>query len=267
MAFERGYLHMLLLTCVIVIYTIKNFSFKNGSPTCDNFILNVYLYLAFSIVAIGLSCYIYNHMLNPPATRNEYLSMEKIYGDIGIHNIVIAYVVCLALVVYLAFSPPFENKNFKMIHVVWLLFLFLISIGLYPSFKSRETKDVVEDSILITGSIFATMSALAYSMPSFFEKTYNFMSMAMLVSILVIIIVEVSNMIFNRDPKSLMRTFRFTSYIVIFLFTLFVSYDTQRMIMLKKMCTRLPNYPKFSMDFFLDILNLFQRIVFLKASD
>ena len=148
-----------------------------------------------------------------------------------------------------------------------MLFLFLISIGIYPLFKSIETKDVVEDSILTSGTIFVTMSAIAYSMPSFFGKTYNFMTTSMIVSLFVIIIVELVNILFNRDPNSLLRTFRFTSYILIFLFTLFVSYDTHQIISLKKMCTRLPNYPKFSMNFFLDILNLFQRIVFLKSSD
>jgi len=267
MAFERGYIHILLLSCVAVLNLIKNMSFKNGSPTCDNFILNVYLYLSFSIISVGISCYIYNHMFNDLSTRGEYLTSSEVYKNIGFHNIIIAYIVSLALVIYIAISPSFENNKFGVIHGAWMLFLFLISIGIYPLFKSIETKDVVEDSILTTGTIFVTMSAIAYSMPSFFGKTYNFMTTSMIVSLFVIIIVELVNILFNRDPNSLLRTFRFTSYILIFLFTLFVSYDTHQIISLKKMCTRLPNYPKFSMNFFLDILNLFQRIVFLKSSD
>jgi FtsH-binding integral membrane protein len=93
------------------------------------------------------------------------------------------------------------------------------------------------------------------------------MTMGLFISLLVIILFELGNIIFNRDPVSLIKNYRTTSYIVIILFTLFVSYDTQRMIMLKEMCSSLPNYPKFSLDFFLDVLNIFKRIVFLKSTD
>jgi len=245
---------------------MSSLSFKNGKPTCDNFIINVYLYLAFSIVLLGLSCYGYNFMLNSPSERNNYLSHTKIYNQIWSYMIA-SFIVCMGLIIYISLSDSFNNKNFKVIHALWMLFVVLISLSVYPYFKSIETKDIVEDAILITGSIFVGMSGLAYAFPSFFENTYGIMSNTLLVSLFVIIIVELSNIFFNRDPKSLLRTFRFTSYIVILLFTLFVSYDTQRIVMLKKMCTSLPNYPQFSLSFFLDLLNLFNRIVFLKSTD
>ena len=52
--------------------------------------------------------------------------------------------------------------------------------------------------------------------------------------------------------------------IVIVLFSLYVSYDTATIIKKEDLCVNYPNYPKFSVDFFLDILNLFSRILFLK---
>lgn len=266
MAFERIYLHLLILSAILVVYGMKTFSFKNGVPTCDNFIINVYLYLALSIIVVGLSCYFYNYISNKPDERNKYTPHVEIYRKMW-PQILFSYLISFGIIIYIAFSEPFKNKNYKSIHLAWLLFLVLISTGVYPYFKSEETKDIVENALLITGSIFVIMSSIAYAIPKFFENSYNFMSTTLLVGLLVIIIVELFNLLFNRDPNSLLKTFRFTSYIVIFLFTLFVSYDTHRMVMLKKMCTSLPNYPKFSLDFFLDILNLFKRIVFLRSTD
>lgn len=268
MAFDRSYLHIIILCGIILLYIIKNSAFKNGNPTCDNFILNVYLYLAFSIVAVGLSTYFYNYIFNPPNTRHKYMSSMEAFntGGFGLY-IILAYLICFGLIFYLSFSESFGNKNFKFIHIIWLLFLFLISSGVYPYFKSIEYKDIVEDALLITGSIFAIMSSIVFMFPTFFEKTYNFMTMGLFISLLVIILFELGNIIFNRDPVSLIKNYKTTSYIVIILFTLFVSYDTQRMIMLKEMCSSLPNYPKFSLDFFLDVLNIFKRIVFLKSTD
>ena len=268
MAFERGYLHIIIICGIVLLYIMKNSAFKNGNPTCDNFILNVYLYLAFSIVSVGLSSYFYNYIFSNPINRNKYLSIEQTYTTRGFGlYIILAYLICFGLIFYLSFSESFGNKNFKFIHIIWLLFLFLISSGVYPYFKSIEYKDVVEDALLITGSIFAFMSSIVFMFPGFFEKTYNFMTTGFFVSLLVIIFFELGNIIFNRNPESLLKNFRMTSYAVIILFTLFVSYDTQRMIMLKDMCTSLPNYPKFSLDFFLDVLNIFKRIVFLKSTD
>ena len=55
------------------------------------------------------------------------------------------------------------------------------------------------------------------------------------------------------------------SYIVIILFSLYVSYDTMEVVQKEKLCTSLPNYPKLSIGFFLDVLNIFNRVLFLKS--
>ena len=56
-----------------------------------------------------------------------------------------------------------------------------------------------------------------------------------------------------------------SGYIVILVFSLFVSYDTARVFMLADKCHNYPNYPQSSISFFLDVLNLFVRIINLRA--
>ena len=80
----------------------------------------------------------------------------------------------------------------------------------------------------------------------------------LLVALLAVIIVELT-MIFmgNYDYK----TYRMISYFVILLFSLFVSYDTTKMFEYAKNCVNSANYPKASVGFFLDLINLFVRLV------
>jgi FtsH-binding integral membrane protein len=57
------------------------------------------------------------------------------------------------------------------------------------------------------------------------------------------------------------KTYRMISYFVILLFSIFISYDTSKMFTDAKNCVDSPNYPKASVGFFLDLINLFVRLV------
>jgi len=264
MAFTRNYLHILLAASVILLYSINSLSFNDGKPTCENFIVNVYLYLSMLIVTVGLSCYMYNHLLNPPALRNVYLPPNTLYEDLGGYMIG-SFLASIALIFYLSYSAPFDNANYMTVHAAWVAFAVTTSLMVYPYFKSSVMKDVVENALLLTGTIFVVMTSIAFAIPKFFGESYNFMTTSLTVSLIAVVLLELYNLMFNRNQASLLRSFRFTSYAVIFIITLFVSYDTYRMIKLEKECTSLPNYPKFSTSFFMDILNLFKRISFLKS--
>jgi len=58
--------------------------------------------------------------------------------------------------------------------------------------------------------------------------------------------------------------YRFISYIVIFLFSLFISYDTKEIYDYAKVCVNSPNYPFFSTNLFLDIINILVRFIGIK---
>ena len=93
------------------------------------------------------------------------------------------------------------------------------------------------------------------------------MSMGLLVGLISIIIIELLGYFFYSNSSNYIDFVKGMSYVVIVLFSLFVSYDTKRIMVLEQMCKNMPNYPKLSVDFFLDIVNLFSRILFLKSND
>jgi len=135
---------------------------------------------------------------------------------------------------------------------------------LYPRFKDIDTYRYIDDALLITSIIFLTMTGFYYLFSEFFINNHTAIGMGLIISLVVIIIIELLQLFFFSG-SNYFNFMKLMSYIVIILFSVFVAYDTSEMLIKEKLCTDLPNYPKFSLDFFLDILNLFSRALFLKS--
>lgn len=264
--FEKINLYVILFVFIVLLFSIKSMAFSSKLiPTCNNFVLNVYLYLALSICLVGIFSYGINSVFDK-SKQNIPLPPEKIYERLG-GFILLSIIMSFVLIFMIAFSPIFSKDSYMYYHTIWLLFLGFFSVMVYPQLKSIDTYKYVDDAILITTTIFLTMSSFVYLFPSFFDKTYNFMSMGLLIGLISIIIVELIGFFFYSNSSNYIDFVKGMSYIVIVLFSLFVSYDTKRIMVLEKMCKNMPNYPKLSVDFFLDIINLFSRILFLRSSN
>ena len=107
------------------------------------------------------------------------------------------------------------------------------------------------------------MSSIVYIYPEFFKSTYGIAMGSLLLILLAIIIFELT-MIFTTDYGRT-QSYRYVSYLVIIVFSIFISYDTSRIFELAEKCVKYPNYPQSAISFFLDILNLFVRIVSLRS--
>ena len=132
---------------------------------------------------------------------------------------------------------------------------------LYPALKDEKTYENVDNALLSTSIIFILMSAIVYIYPSFFQKTYNFMIVGLMVGLVAIIIVEIISLFFISKSENYKSWRKYITYFVILLFSLFVSYDTIAVFNEAKYCVNYPNYPKSSINFFLDILNLFTSLL------
>lgn len=254
--FQKSILYFLILLFIIIFYLISRFSFKNGMPTCSNYVLNVYLYLSLSIIILGLFCYFINLILN----------ISKI-NLIDTSNIIFFYILGVILFfvfgIWLSFRKLYSKEGHIFNHILWFLFLIGTSIMLFPLFKQKNSAPYIDDALLSTSLIFLFMSIIVYIYPSFFEKTYNFMIVGLFVGLVAIIIIEVINLILNFGTETYHTFRKYLAYAIIILFSLFVSYDTVNVFKQAKQCVNYPNYPKSSLDFLLDILNLFSNILYL----
>ena len=232
---------------VLFTFLISISGFKNGKPTCNNYVINVYLYLALSLIILG--------------ALSSYIPWEKMkVGPI------ILFVFTILSLIVISMQGRFQTSMNQVIisHVFWILFILFISGTFWIYLKSPIYKEYINSTIVIVSLIFTFMSMLVYINPDFFINTYGRAMAGLLITLLIIIILELYYIFFTKN-YAFSNTHRIISYIVILVFSLFVSYDTARVFMLADKCHNYPNYPQSSISFFLDVLNLFVRIINLRA--
>ena len=264
--FDKFLLYFFVFTAILLLFIINNSAFDNSLPSCNNFVVNIYLYLALSITSIGIFSYLINYILFGNS-RNYFKPMQliQILEKIGSPFYIFSFIMIFVLIILIAFSNGFDNDNVIYNHSIWFLFIFFISVTLFPRFKDINTYKYIDDALLITSIIFIIMTYFYYMYSDLFLNNLSSIGMGLLLSLLVIIVVEVIHLLFYANSQFSFTFFKLMSYLVIVLFSIFISYDTAKMSLRAEECTSLPNYPKFSIDFFLDILNLFSRILFLNS--
>jgi len=220
---------------LLIMYAINIYAFKDGFPTCENYVMNTYLYLALSM------CYIYFNI-------NKFSSYS--------HHVFIPFLVSIAAILYITMNKPTTQSGIAINHIVWFVFLTALSFMIIP-ITSMSSDSMIYMALYFTFSIFIIMSALVYMYPSFFKKTMNFMFPGLLVALIMIILIEVY-LIFIKQ-KYPTNIHRYISYAVVILFSLFISYDTQLMFEEAEICRKYANYPESSIKFILDVVNIFVR--------
>ncbi len=257
MNYKSFLLYTILATLILSGITF-NYAFdKHGKPHCTNFVTNVYLYLALSLALVGCFVHLYNNLLNHPSEIGKYINEFDAFGQIYPYlllSIIVSFVSIIGLVMQDIFSKDGTLTN----HTFWLLYIASVSVLLYPIFKSKEYSDLIQPVILNVSAIFLFMSTIVYAYPSFFENTYKKVMIGLFIALLSIIIIETVLLLTGNYTQG---KYKFISYFVIGMFSVFISYDTSRILQLAEKCINSPNYPRISNKLFLDILNLFMRLI------
>lgn len=245
------------LSCLVIILFVYKYAFVNNKPHCNHFVTNVYLYLALSFSLVGCFIHIYNYIFNKPSELGKLIPEKKTYKQIYPY-IFSCFVVSILSIIALSIRPMFSKEGFLTNHIIWLIFLASISIILYPYFKSIEFSVVLQRVLLMTCIIFLIMSSLVFVIPDFLRKTYYKALIGFLIALVVIIFSELYLLFTQTYDK---KTYTYISYIVIVLFSMFISYDTSRLFYYADKCVNSPNYPLVSTNLFLDIINIFVRLM------
>ena len=251
------YLVFILLFTFFLIYLIYNNAFVNGKPHCNHFVSNVYLYLALSVSLCGTFIHIYNYLFNGKKDVSTLLDTDKAFQQISSY-LIVAIIMTFVSIIILSSRPLFSKKGYLFNHFIWLLFIASISITLYPYFKSYEFSVVLQKSFLMTCILFLCMTTIVNLIPNLIKGTYKKVILGLMIALFSIIITEFYLIVTNQYTKNL---YSIVSYIVIILFSLFIVYDTSRLYHYATICINSPNYPLVSTNLFLDILNIFVRLL------
>ena len=181
---------------------------------------------------------------------------SKLSPEFVSNNMLFIFIFSLILIIFISLKPDFltSHTDVAISHISWILFIICVS---YTFKINNSSQSQYAFATIATSAIFIIMSALVYVFPNFFRKIDATLSKGLFVALLSVILIEI--LILLIPTFSHLQNSRLISYVVIAIFSLYVAHDTTRMFELSEKCQNMPNYPKASIGFFLDIINLFNR--------
>ena len=228
------------LIFLVLCFSIANNSFKDGKHTCNKYLLNTYLYivLTFNIIillTLGL----------------EYGNFEYRMNLLTLIGLFLVSIACIF------FMHSIDPEKVVLKHSVWLVFVLILGLIFYPLYLTSD-KGVVASAMFTTLCITVFLSVLAYLRPEWISLS---LGPILLLGLVAVIILELTLLIvFRNQLGEKSHIFRAISYFVIFLFMGFILYDTKRLQMNAKSCVK-ADYIRESLKLFLDIFNIFVRLV------
>lgn len=239
---------IILLGCaalIVAVITYKS-AFKDGVPTCDQYVLNTYLYLACSIL---LTCTLIPWI----ASSKSLMAGAKAVFTSWVYFLL--FVLVELLVVFGIVILPKSAWPFKHIllglHVIMLAFTLALIYSLVGG-------SVMVYALGVTLLLFGAISAMAWKFQDQLPGQFTWSFIWLMIAVFV---VELCIMVLF--PQSWAAT------AATILVTLFVGYitmvHTKRMILNAAKCTEPADYVRESISFFIDIQNLFIRVLRLMS--
>ena len=229
----------LLLVFVVVSFFIYKKAYKNNELTCNNYILNTYLYIILSIIIVSLVVLL--------VEKNNYN-----YNSIGKYF----WVIFLFTLGLLFLTMMINPKNTLLKHLSWLGFICLIGITMYPIYIYTKMNNVFLRTLVTTLIIVVGLTGVAFFKPELISLSWG----PVLITLLFIgIIMRLLNIFMNKNPNSQNKWSYILSYGFVILFSFLLLYDTKKLQVNAKKCV-IPDYINESIGIFLDIVNLFANM-------
>ena len=152
------YLLIILAAIVVNLIAILKYSFKDGSATCDKYILNTYLY---TILAALISSILLLLLENNNVFKMIASLVMTLPGLI--------FMIALNIAVIILFYS-IDPRNTILLHLVWTLLVTLITINLYFPFKLSKITDTLGLAIILTLTAVVSMAIIGYNYGEYVHK-------------------------------------------------------------------------------------------------
>ena len=176
----------------------------------------------------------------------------------NIITVIIPFVIMFGFVIFVLFmTMNIPSTNVIAKHLSWLLLVFLLSIVFYPSYYiSRET-NLFYSTLLTVGAMMSILTIIAFWKPEWISLSWGPVLLVALVSAIVLhVLLLLSGQSWEKGGIA-----KWLAWGLVFLFSLFILYDTKRMQVLAKECKGHPDYVNHSLAFLIDLINLFTSLL------
>ena len=245
-----------LIVAVVTCILIGHFAFKNGMLTCDNYVLNTYLYIILAIllmvmvVLVNDKFGIFNSLL-------LWMSQGSMFRIVGTFIIIICISFGLLIALY-----KIKPTNIAASNMIWATLILTLGIFLIPTIWFGRLTNVVGLASMLTILITIVVGFLGYYYGNEIV-TFNwdkYLNYALLVLICVIIIGPY--MITN--PDSMYIFYMTISIVGLIIFVLLLLSNHKQLKQNADKCIdgqAVPNYPMESFNIFIKMLNIFQDLI------
>lgn len=238
----------LLMAVVANAIVIKQTAFKEDKPTCDNYILNTYLYVLLAFVIIST--------LLVAGYENKMIESNIIMIFSSWMTFILFMVSYIGLIIWFHSVDP--KDNLLLVHILWLLLVLYFSLLLYFPVKVADMLNVLKPAIVVTLLITVVVVYLGIK---YGDKLVTFDWDKYLIMALVGIIICYFLLIFVPDNQKEKVIIGLTVVSLVVFVLLLLSYN-------KKLTERAekcyednnPNYPKESVGIVIKIMNIFMDI-------
>ena len=229
----------LLLFIIVILAIIKNsFSSKTMRFTCNNFLLNAYLYIFLSFLLIAFSIDMYQYLKVP--------SLVDLFKGRFYRFVMAVFFSVLLLIVVMSWP----SKHVVGKHAAWITWIATMGYFVYP--LKQKNPRVFEQAKVLTFAIMAALTGAAFTWPSKISLNWGSTLFVLLLGLIIVHLVG-----FFYPYTSTMH------YLIIYagllLFSFFMLYDTKLLIVKAKECVK-ADYINDSLGVFLDGMNIFVRI-------
>ena len=235
---------------IIIILMMSAFHIKKSNLrfTCSRYILNTYLYVFLSFLIIALS------LVSAEHHKFNYVPTTGLF--FGLFLLSIGFLVLTMLV------TPNSTSTTIIKHILWLAFILMLTALFYPLYRSITDNKIIISAIVTTLTLVLLLSVFAFKRPDLISLTWGPILFTLLVTVIIfelVLFLFVPKLRLNN--RSLLS--KVMAYVVILLFIFYILYDTKMMTIRAKACKDNADYISESLHLFLDIFNIFIRIISL----
>ena len=144
---------------------------KDNKPHCDNFVVNVYLYIALSFSLIGLFIHAINAFFYNRDTKLIPINQTFLFRSM--YLFILYLVISFGSLILLSIQDVFSKEGFLLNHALWIVFISTLSLSTFPFFKSIEFSEYIGNAVYMTSVVFFLMSLMVYILQSFSLKSLS----------------------------------------------------------------------------------------------
>jgi len=245
-----------LIIIVVICILIGNYAFKNGSLTCDHYVLNTYLYIILAILLVFMVVLINDKY----GIFNSFLLWMSQGSMI---RIIIICIILLILLLGLSYALLKVNpNNIVASNTIWTLLILILGISLIPTIWFGRLENVVGIAGISTIVITIGVGLLGYyygdEIVTFdWDKYLNYALMALIGIIFI-------GMFIIENPETMFNFIFIVSILILIIFILLLLSNHKKLKENSEKCIdgkTVPNYPVESFNIFIKMLNIFKELI------